>query len=215
MPLPADPQRNADTPPGHYLAASALLLFAIFVMVGLGVWIGRRSTPTPLETLLLWAFATFVFGALVGLSEILSRYRDEPLLATATNFGISYLALNGFISLAAFAILRKYSTSIFPAVQNDLFLSAVVAGFGAMTLFRSKLFTFKSADGNEYPIGPAIVLDTILKTIDAKIDRRRATERQLKVFSAMFGIRDFSSTANYIEASLLSFQNLSQDENVG
>ncbi len=46
-----------------------------------------------------------------------------------------------------------------------------------MTVFRSKLFTFRSPDGKEYAIGPAIVLETILKTIDQKIDRRRATER--------------------------------------
>jgi hypothetical protein len=208
----APPDPFAPAPVRRTGIYSLLLLAAILAIIALGIWIGRATLPVPLPSAYLWALATFFFGALVGLSEILSRYRDEPMLATATSSGISYLALNGTISLLAFGVLRKYPGQIFPAVQNDLFLSAVVAGFGAMTIFRSKLFTYKSADGKEYPIGPSIVLDTVLKMIDSKIDRRRATDRQLKVFNAMLGINDFVNTANYIEASLLSFQNLSQDD---
>lgn len=88
----------------------------------------------------------------------------------------------------------------------------MVAGFGGMTVFRAKLFTFRSPDGKEYAIGPAIVLETVLKTIDQKIDRRRATERQAKVFAAMKDLKDFTNTANYMEASLQSFQNLTQEQ---
>jgi hypothetical protein len=91
-------------------------------------------------------------------------------------------------------------------------LTAVAAGFGAMAVFRSKFFSFKSSDGTEVPIGPAIVLDTVLKMIDQKIDRHRATERQTRVFNAMIGITDFSRVADYVVASLNSFQNLSGDD---
>jgi hypothetical protein len=74
-----------------------------------------------------------------------------------------------------------------------------------MAIFRSKLFTFRSTDGKDYPIGPSIVLDTVLKTIDSKIDRRRATERQAEVFESIDGLK-FERVANYIEASLSAFQ---------
>jgi hypothetical protein len=152
----------------------------------------------------------------VGLSEILTRYRDEPLIASLTSSGLSYLALNGTISLAAFALLRGYPTAIFPRLEHDLFLTAVVAGFGAMTIFRAKLFTYKSDDGKEYSIGPAIVLETILKTIDQKIDqkidRRRATQRQGRVFHGTNTLHDFEHTAQYIEATLGSFQNLTPEQ---
>jgi hypothetical protein len=159
-----------------------------------------------------WAAATFFFGSLVGFAEILSRYRDEPLLATLTNAGMSYLAINGIISAAAFVVLRRYPTQIFSGLKDDMLLTAVAAGFGAMAVFRSKLFSFKSSDGTEVPIGPAIVLDTILKMIDHKIDRDRATARQTRVFNSMFDIKDFVRAADYVEASLNSFQNLSEDD---
>lgn len=202
---------TASSAPSRRVGTSLLVIFGTVGLVELGIWIGRHELNNA-SISAAWAFATFVFGASVGLSEILSRYRDEPLLATATNAGVSYLAFNGIISMVAFGVLRKYPAKIFPALQGDLFLTAVVAGFGAMVIFRSKLFTFKSSDGNEYPIGPAIVLDTILKMIDSKIDRRRATERQTRVFNALVDINDFPKTADYFEASLLSFQNLSQDD---
>ena len=193
-------------------AASLLVLLGTAGAINIGIIIGRNTSPGQIYICLGWVLATFTFGALVGLSEILSRYRDEPLLAAATNSGMSYLAINGVMSTIAFAVLRKYPTQIFPGLGGDLLLTAVVSGFGAMGIFRSKLFTFKSSDGTEYPIGPAIVLDTILKMIDSEIDRRRATERQTRVFNAMAGINDFARTADYMEASLLSFQNLSQDD---
>jgi hypothetical protein len=189
-----------------------LVLLAVAGLVGLGIWIGYTNPATESQRLVSWAFATFLFGVLVGLSEILSRYRDEPLLAASTAAGLGYLSLNGVISLAAFAVLRKYPQQIFPTLKDDLFLTSIISGFGAMAVFRSKFFTFRSADGKDFPIGPAIVLDTILRTIDSKIDRRRATERQAQVFESMITLHDFVNVSSYFEASLSSFQNLSQDD---
>lgn len=207
----------ASTFPNSSRSAATVLLLAveIVILIGFGLFIVRTKSVSGVQVDLGWTCATFVFGALVGFAEILSRYRDEPLNATFTDAGISYLAINGTISAVAFAILRRYPTQVFSGLQNDQFLTAVAAGFGAMAIFRSKLFSFKSSDGAEVPIGPAIVLDTILKMIDHKIDRRRATLRQTRVFNSMIVIKDFAGTANYVEASLNSFQNLSEEDKKG
>lgn len=197
--------------PPRRFGIGILALICVLGLVSLGIYLGRSNLPTPSRSLFGFAIAAFAFGLLVGLSEILSRYRDEPLLAATTNIGLSYLILNGMLSVAAFAFMRHYSENIFPAVKSDLFLTAIISGFGAMAVFRSKLFTFHSTDGKDYAIGPSIVLDTVLKTIDSKIDRRRATERQAEVFDSIIGL-NFKDVANYIEASLGAFQNLSQDD---
>src|ERR1017187_6906218 len=88
------------------VGAGVLVLIGASGMTALGICIGRFTIATPLQRLFGWMFATFVFGSLVGRSEILSRYRDEPLLAASTNFGLAYLTLNGIVSLAAFAVVR-------------------------------------------------------------------------------------------------------------
>ena len=197
---------------------SWLAFFAVAIVSLLIGYLGGQLRPILLNlqsgswVIFGFAAAATAFGGLVGLSEILTRYRDEPLRATFNLFGCVYLLLNGLISLAAFALLRRYAAQIFPAVGDDLFLTAVVAGFGAMIVMRSKLFTFKSPDGKEYAIGPAIVIDTILQTIDQKIDRLRAADRQERVYQKLRDLTDFEGAASYLEASLLSFQNLSSEQ---
>jgi hypothetical protein len=159
-----------------------------------------------------WAALSLGFGVTVGFSEIISRYRDEPLRATVNRFGLGYLALNGLLSAGAYGLLRRYSTGLLPGIADDPFLAAVIGGFGAMAVLRSNLFLYRAEDGSEYPIGPAIVMETFLRMLDRKIDRHRASRRQERVFEAMRDIADFDAVANYLEASLLSFQNLGEQE---
>lgn len=91
-------------------------------------------------------------------------------------------------------------------------MAALVAGFGAMAVLRSKFFIYRDENGKEYSIGPSIMMETFLRMLDRKIDRHRASRRQQRVFEQMKDITDFEAVANYLEASLLSFQNLSQEE---
>jgi hypothetical protein len=189
-------------------------LGAIAAAIAAGIVIGRARPADDPDAVLGWGLASFSFGMLVGLSEILTRYRDEPITAATTAYGAFYLVLNGSISLAAYALLLRYPNQIFPVAGGDLFLAAVLAGFGAMTVLRSSLFTYRSPDGTEYKIGPAIAIETIFKTIDQKIDRQRARERHERVFRSLNGIReaDFQPVADYVEMSLLSFQTLTQQQ---
>jgi hypothetical protein len=159
-----------------------------------------------------WALVAVVCGSIVGISEIISRYRDEPMRATLNRYGLAYVAANGVVAGLAYGLLVRYPTQILPSVADDSLFSALAAGFGAMVLLRSKLFIFRSEDGKEYPIGPSIVIETLLRVFDRKIDRLRASERQRRVFEQMKEIADFEAAAGYLEASLLSFQNLSEEE---
>jgi hypothetical protein len=159
-----------------------------------------------------WAVLSFIIGAGTGISEIVSRYRDEPLRATANRYGFAYLALNGLISVLAYAFLVRYSSNILTSVAGDPVMTSIVAGFGAMAILRSNFFIFRTEDGKEYPIGPSIVVETFLRMLDRKIDRLRASERQRRVLERLKDIADYDAAANYLEASLLSFQNLTEKE---
>lgn len=171
------------------------------------IWLGWHTSTT------FWGyFLATSFGAATGVSEIITRYRDEPLLATVNRHGLSYAGINGALSAAAFALLSRYSTSSFRRRAATGCSGRSGAGFGAMVVMRSKLFIFRSDDGTDYPIGPAIVMESFLRMLDRKIDRYRASRRQARVFSAMSDITDFQTSAGYLSASLLSFQNLSVQE---
>jgi hypothetical protein len=162
--------------------------------------------------------AAFLLGELVGFAEIVSRYRDEPLTASMTVYGASYFAINGLLSWAGFVAIEN-SPQAFPAFVGHPYWAAICAAFGAMAISRSKLFVFRSEDGKEFPVGPDIVLSSILKIVDRKIDRQRAVRRQRLVFSKASEIAgliataaDFDIAANFLIVSMSSFQNLSEAE---
>src|SRR5262245_59809338 len=126
------------------------------------------QVPTGLWTA-AWGLLSFAIGALTGISEIISRYRDEPLRATGNRYGLAYLLLNGLTAVIAYGFLLRYPTQILAPIAGDALLASLAAGFGAMAVLRSNFFIFRTEDGKEYPIGPYIVIETFLRMLDRKI----------------------------------------------
>lgn len=198
----------------RWLASTLALVIPVFLAPALVHW---SVLPGSITTG-WYASLAILFGELVGFSEISTRYRDEPLRAIFNKFGISYLLVNGFLSGCAFALMRAYGDKILPDVK-DPFLTATIAGFGAMIVLRSKLFVFRTDDGKEIPIGPDLVITSILRIMDRKIDRWRASRRQQIVFELAKRIAaaarndpSFDDPNNFVLISLASFQNLSTEE---
>src|SRR6185436_19453844 len=179
------------------------ILVALFLMLIPGI---TTSGTNQVRALV----ASFLFGALVGLAEIASRYRDEPLKAVKSPYGLVYVFLNGYISLLAFLLIMKFP-AMFGALSGNMFLAALVAGFGAMVVMRARIAVIKTPDGREESIGPDYVLKIILRTIDLNIDRWRAARRQQILgenLDKLNALGDFQSAWKYLLASLLAFQNL-------
>jgi len=191
-------------------ARSLIAGILLAAVAALEVW----SLGLHRSTLFWGAVLSAAFGAGTGASEIISRYRDEPLRAVVNKYGLNYVSINAMLGAAAFGLLTRYADHLLPTT-TDWFMRAIIGGFGAMVIVRSKLFIFHAEDGKDYPIGPAIVIETFLRMLDRKIDRHRASMRQQRVFTAMASVSDFERSADYLTASLLSFQNLSQDEKAG
>jgi hypothetical protein len=126
-----------------------------------------------------WEFLllSMACGLLVGMAELIGRYRDEPYRAVRNPFGLVYVATNAGLSAIAYFLLIYYRGDIFSNLSDDKFLTAIVAGFGAMVIMRSKLFSFKTEGGETYAIGPDAVLSTILSSVDRQVDRARANGR--------------------------------------
>jgi hypothetical protein len=196
-------------------SAAVALLLSLTVLPLLSIW-----GIFPKSISVVWyASLAILFGELVGFSEITTRYRDEPLRATFNRFGIAYLLINGVFSGCAFFLMRAYGAKILPSAQEPPLMAAIVGGFGAMTVLRSKLFVFRTDDGKEIPIGPDLVITSILRIMDRKIDRLRAARRQQLVFELAQRIAqaagndaDFDNPNSFVIISLASFQNLSTEE---
>jgi len=133
-----------------------------------------------------------LLGILVGASELVSRYRDAPSLALRTLPALLYVGLNGCASLIALLLVVqfKWLSDIGGAGASPfsrLILQALVAGFSAMALFRSSLFTIRVGN-SDIGIGPAAFLQILLTAADRACDRTRAKPRALAVQEIMSGV---------------------------
>jgi hypothetical protein len=200
--------------------AAAFIAIVLVVLITLTA-IGRPSylsTPkAPITSSDFWrdwvpVLMTAFFGAFLGLSEILSRYRDEPLRATWNQYGLVYIGFNAMIAIGAFVLLERYPSLLGGVNRADGVLLAFLAGFGSMAILRSKLFLYRTDDEKDIPIGPDLVIDRFLKVIVTKIDRLRGAQRQRLVFDQMRKYGEFSPTNDFFQLALTSLPNLSDDE---
>jgi len=188
-------------------------------LAGIGAWATLWLIPPELQPPNRGLILAFLFGALLGMAEIVSRYRDEPIQALVTRYGMLYWFLNGMLGIWAFLIVwrfpAKFSLGFEP--RSSAFLTAVLAGFGGAAVMRARLVTLKDSSGKDLTIGPDVVIKTLLEVVDLQIDRKRAGERwafvethfgdALKVYQNFGG--DFKRMADALQAALYSFQNLS------
>lgn len=155
-----------------------------------------------------------LFGGFVGLSELVSRYRDSPTQAVLTVPGILYIAINGTAAAAALFLLSV--NDVFPEATWDGIgkaevIALLTAGFGAMVFFRSSIFNVRVGD-KEWGVGPASLLQIIVDAADRACDRSRATPRSNSIIDIMRGV-SFARASEALPAYCFGLmQNVRPDE---
>lgn len=159
----------------------------------------------------------FLSGALVGATEILSRYRDEQVKAILSPDGLLYVLFNGAISTFALILIFRFENSV-PALsvfKGNSLTAAIAAGFGSTAIMRTRIAVIKGTDNKDVSIGPDIVINLLLSMIDRRIDRWRAARRQEIIathFPQLKALGSIDQASQYLMSSLLSFQNLNDSE---
>jgi|GEM_PF-3977699 len=138
-------------------------------IIALGVWFYIKNYGDEADIKYVYVF---LIGGLLGVTEILGRYTDSPIAAMKSPGAGIYVLVNAFSSMVALFLLSRLAPD---AVTNPI-SQVLLAGLGAMAFLRSSVFKAKIAN-EEVSIGPAIILDTLLKFADAQVDRGRAEER--------------------------------------
>jgi hypothetical protein len=131
-------------------------------------------------------------GAVVGASELISRFRDAPDRALRTGSAWLYILLNASASLVAYSLVRAIPTlnTLIGGSEDGpskQLMQALAAGISAMALFRSSLFTIRVGN-TDIGIGPAAFLQILLVAADRATDRARAQPRAQAVQGIMGGI---------------------------
>jgi hypothetical protein len=155
--------------------------------------------------------AVAVLGLLVGAAELASRYRDAPKAALYTRPALVYIALNLAASVLALALIHGYGWTFNATGASARWTQVLVAGVGAMALFRSSLFTVRAGD-RDIGVGPGSFLQIFRDAADREVDRVRADARGTTVAKRMEGIDYRKAYEGLVPYCLALMQNVPNDE---
>lgn len=164
-------------------------------------------------------------GAVVGATELMGRYRDEPFAVFRCFYAGVYVAFNILISWLSLFVLDGLNISFESvAATGDapqrtadfeaVLYNVIAAGLGGAAFFRSSLMKVKTS-GTDVAVGPALVIDTLLAVTDREVDRFRARDRATRIARLMAGLgpQDISMIVMPFCRDLM--QNLSDAERQG
>lgn len=191
--------------PGWLTLAAALLLI-LWILPGLAV---APATKERIAYVL-----AFLLGGAVGLTELLARYRDNPVAVMITKPAAVYVAVNACASILAFWLIYTgrlpLEAKLF-AEKHKALNALFLAVFGAMAFFRTSVFNLRVRD-TTISIGPAAVLQILLRLADREVDRLRASARAGLVRRIMAGVTYDRAKVTLPFFATNVMQNLSPEE---
>jgi hypothetical protein len=134
--------------------------------------------------------AAGLFGGLVGMGELVARYRDAPGRALRSWPAATYIFVNAAASIFALWLAQVYGWTFGadPGTDQARITMVLIAGFGSLAFFRSSLFMVRVGD-DDIGVGPIAFLQVILAATDRGVDRNRAVGRAIEVSRAMEGLK--------------------------
>ncbi len=126
--------------------------------------------------------AVGLIGAAVGAGELVSRYRDNPLTTLLSKPAVLYLIVNVLAAFLSLYVLIAYDVDLSDKAQT--LTRTLAAGFGAMAVFRTSLFTAR-VGGSDVQVGPSLFLQVILAALDRAVDQHQAGLRASAAKEAM------------------------------
>jgi hypothetical protein len=154
-------------------------------------------------------------GALTGIGELVSRYRDAPVRPLNQRAGQAYVMFNAAAAILALIIIRIFGWTFQAEGSGPIRLTQLlVAGFGSIAFFRTSLFVTR-AGGQDVGIGPSALLSNILGTADRSVDREQGRHRSKAVVRIMEGVHFSKAHAALPAYCLALMQNVSAEEKLG
>lgn len=150
--------------------------------------------------------AAVALGCAVGISELVSRYKDDPVAALREWPALLYIAVNGAASAGALGLI--YANGWF---AGSAWTQILVAGVSAMAFFRSSLFTVRAGD-RDVGVGPSGFLQIFLTAADRAVDRRRGAARSDTAALVMRGVDFDKAVASLPALCIALMQNLPPED---
>jgi len=167
-------------------------------------------------------FWAAIVAAVVSLAELATRYKDDPWLAVCSGPAVLYTCINAGLAACCVGLLLHYDPNAFADVNAsaqdkaagnayDAIKVVLMCGLGSLALLCASVFKARVHD-TDVSVGPAIVIEQILKVVDRAIDRKLA-EQRANIVAEFVPKVDFASQGMALcSVSLALLQNHTADE---
>lgn len=153
-----------------------------------------------------------LIGATVGLTELVGRYRDQPLKVFRVASAWLYIVLNAGASVVAMYVIRTFHWNFGQVEGASIAITQIfAASFGAMGILRSSFYNFK-LDGQTVPIGGAVILMSLLSAADRGVDRKLMQSRSEIAERIMRGVSFEKARQALPTYCLMLLRNLGHEE---
>lgn len=131
---------------------------------------------------------TVAIASMVGVAELISRYRDRPATLLRVPSTWTYVTINGAAGAGSLLLLHTFGWK-FGVTQPDVAAATQVlaASLGSMMIFRSAVFTVRVGD-EDVAVGPSTLLTALLAAADRGVDRMQAKTRAHDAGEIMRGV---------------------------
>lgn len=206
-----DPQAASRRRESRWILPLGLLTGLVLMLIYLPPVQAKLSAlGYPADNFWLRYLAATLLGGVVGFSEVVLRYRDEPARASTSMPGLVFILLNGTVAAFALFLVEYFST---PTERGDAVQRVLLTGIGAMVVLRGKLLTVPMPGGTRAELGFAPLVESILASVNREIDRERAQTR-LQLVAARsrdMAVLGFDRVAPYLRTGLQALQTLDAD----
>ena len=151
--------------------------------------------------------AVALLGGVVGASELVSRYKDDPWASMKSWPAAFYISINSVASIAALGLIHHLSQF----AGTSRWAQVLLAGVSAMAFFRTSLFQVRAGD-RDVGVGPSAFLQIFLIAADRSVDRKRAKARSDAVAKVMKDV-DYTKASKALPLYCLALmQNVSPED---
>jgi hypothetical protein len=151
-------------------------------------------------------------AALVGIAELITRYRDAPSALGLVPSAWFYVLVNAAGAMAALLAINTFGWTFGGKTEEAIkAYKLLVAAFGSAALFRSAFFLVKIG-GRDVGVGPSLILTGLLEAADRGVDRVRGARRAAQVTEIMLNISFEKSYVALPICCLALLQNASAEE---
>lgn len=151
-------------------------------------------------------------AALVGVVELIARYRDAPTDVLRRLPAVIYVIINAVAGAVALLVIDEFGWTLGVTQDGATRITQVaVAGLSAMSILRAAVFTVRVGDV-DVGVGPNLLLTVVLDAADRAVDRDRANRRNALVVEIMDGV-DFDKAKKALPSYCLTLmQNVPKEE---